>query len=1026
MSYDFAFEHRYALLRHGIYAGFALWVGLFAPIHLSAQDPGYRVTIAGVGPTTIHGFQESLALEPLIQTETNDRNSVRPYAVDVSPDGQTVAVVTEDNHQFLLLDRATLRIQRRLSLSGAGMDVMFHPDGSTVYALSEAPWGRPSQLFIYNLVENQWRFMDLPRFSQPGDLILSPDQSTVIVRNSANLYFIDPNAATVNQLTLLTSTRDWVFTQDGRTMYVSNFGTSTHMPGTTVTKIDLATQTVVAEITVKKNPGAMALSPDGRWLAVATFDTYGTTRVTGLVMYIDTHTDEVLSRPYRANSFIEELQWLPGNQMMVYHGDSFGHLSLRLHDLAGGPLWIADSATFIGANASWRLFKQALFNPADNMIYARFQDAVIGFNRLKSNQALRFPIDQLTTGMALSPDGEHLILTSSSTSKDEDNLVMSLPTNKFKQVQQHHFDYRLHASYVNNQDQTLLFTESGKRFYWVEADALCQLSEQPMSSYLTKVYRTRDENRIIGLDSVQVSFFDNLTGQKLRDVRVGRSPKDMVVTPNEQFVLVPNSSSDTVSLIDAASQNLVSHIPVGDSPRALVANDSFAYVLNYSGRSLSVIDIQAASVVSTIPFSYRPSMIQMTPDGETLLVLHYSDGRVSAIDVATEQVRQEFTVPTRVTLFQLNPAGDRLFLGVTSPREVQLFAQSETTGEWSLIQEHSLDISASLVSFTPNGERVYVGVDLGRNGDGELHIYDGRNFNALAKFPTVPAPKYIHFSEASASGGEALAIADPILKGHLVALYDLDCNEELSLAEVEHVTAVEFPADPESADRVTNLAGLEAFPNLERVVLTNHGITEVGSLPVGLVELNLSGNQLLEVGSLPEGLRILDLSRNPLASINALPSTLIAALFSHTELTALPAIPEALRILVLTNSQNAVLPTAQLSNLWWLGLSDWDQSQMPQDLQLDALRYLDLVNNRFGLVPDVAAMPRLIYLDLSQNPLSDGVCDQITDLANQRPNLDIAIGNLTDDGPRCNASKHFKQRPNLAVLLQQIRNGGSL
>ncbi|CAM2007604.1 YVTN family beta-propeller repeat protein [Acanthopleuribacter pedis] len=1026
MYCDFAFGHRYAFLRPGLCTGLAMWVGLCVSIHLSAQDPAYRVAVAGSGPTTIHGFQEALALEPLIQTETNDRNAVRPYAVDVSPDGQTVAVVTEDRHQFLLLDRATLRIRRRLSLSGAGMDVLFHPDGATVYALSEGPWGRPSQLLIFQLVENQWRFMDLPRFSQPGDLILSPDQSTLIVRNARNLYFIDPNAGTVNQLTLSTATRDWVFTQDGRSMYLSNFGTSTHMPGTTVTKIDLATQRVVAEIPVKKNPGALAISPDGRWLAVAIFDTYGSTRPTGLVYFIDTQSDEVLSRPYRANSFIEELQWFPGDQMMVYHGDSFGQVSLRLIELSSGPVWIAGDATFVGGNASWRLFKQALYNPTDNMIYARFQDAVIGFNQADSSRTLRFPIGALTTDMALSQDGRDLILTTSSTGNDEENLVLSLPTKKFTHVQQHHFDYQLHAAFVDHQDPTLLFAESGRRFYTVEAGALCQVSETPMGSYLTKLVRTRDGNRIIGMDSAQVRFFDSGTGQKLCDVRVGSAPRDMAVTPNDQFVLVANRSSDTVTLIDAAGQSLIAHIPVGDSPRALVANDTFAYVLNYYGRSLSVIDLNVASVVSTIPFSYRPSKIQMAADGETLLVLHDSDGRVSVIDVATGQIRQELIVPTRVTLFQLNPAGDRLFLGVSSPREVRLFGADAMTGEWSLIDSHALSVAPSLVSFTPGGERVYVGIDLGRNGAGELFIYDGRTFNPLATFPTVPGPKAIHFSEADASSGEMLAIADPILKRHLVSLYDLNCDEALSPAEIEPLSVLEFPADPESADRVTSLGGLDTFPNLERLVLTNHEITAVGALPPRLAELNLSGNQLSEIGSLPEGLRILDLSHNPLTAMGAMPSTLIAALLAHTELTTLPAVPEALRILVLTNSRNAALPTTELAHLWWLGLSDWDQSQMPENLQLDTLRYLDLVNNRFSIVPDVAAMPNLIFLDLSQNPLTERVCAQFADLADQRPDLDIAIGNLTDDGPQCSASKQSKQRPNLGALLQHIRNGGSL
>ncbi len=1024
MIYDFDLEHRYALVRAGLIAGFAFWAGLFAQAPLSAQDPNYQVIVGGQSPTTIHSYPESLALEPLLVRQTNDRNSVRPYAVDVSPDGEFVAVVTEDNHQFLLLNRETLGIQRRFTMTGAGMDVLFHPDGSAVYALTEAPWGKPSHLFIYYLAESRWQFVELPRMSQPGELIMSPDHSTLMIRNYSNLHFINLGDFSITgRVTLPATSRDWVFSQDGRFMYVSAFGSLTS-PGASVVKIDLATQSMVAEIPVRKNPGALSLSPDGRWLAVATFDLYPTRKV-GLIEFIDTETDEVLRRPYQGTAFIEDLMWLPGNQMMVFLGDSFGYLGLQLSVSPDETRWVVVENEMVSGNASRTLFQQALFNPADNMVYVRFQDAVFGLDRHKTSEVLRFPIDKRTTDMALSPDGQHLLVTTMSTSRDEENQVLALPTKKFSQVKRYEYPYQLNGAAIDHSEQTMVFVDSNKRFWSVEADALCQVSEVPLTGSHSVIHKTADGNLLVGFDLARVSFFDRFTGQKLRDISVGRSPRGMFVTPNEHFVLVPNNYSNTVSLIDVASQNLVRHIPVGTAPVDLATNDDFAYVLNYSSNSLSVVDIGSASVVSTIPFSYRPSQIEMTLDGQTLLVLHANDRRVSVIDVATEQIRQELSVPSRVTLFKVNPAGDRLLLGVSSPREVYLYGADSPGGEWSTIKKHTLDLSPSSVHFTPNGERIYVGIDFGRYGDGEYQVFDGRTFETVAKFPTVGSLKFIHFTEATAASSDVLSIPDPVLKAHLVSLYDQDCDDELSLDEIEHVTAVEFPADPETADRVVSLAGLEAFPHLARIVVTNHQVSDIGTLPPTLAELNLYGNQILEVGGLPEGLRILNLSRNPLVNLNGLPSTLVAALLDHTELSSLPQLPAALRVLALNGTPSVSLNGLDLSRLWWLGLSDWDLAEAPEGLHLPDLRYMDLVNNRCSLIPSVSAMPNLIFLDLTQNPLGDGVCDQLADLAVSHPNLDVSIGNLTGETPAC-AAKRGKQRPTISQLLNQIRTNGGV
>lgn len=1027
---DFVYEYRPVLSCARLFMGcLFLLSGATGVTSLIAQETDYRVVVTGTlrrDPTAIHSFTESVLLEPTPSVLTNDRNPAQPFAIAVSPNGETLAVATQDDHRFLLLNSETLQIQRRFNLSGAGMDVVFSAGGNAVFALSEAPWGKPAQIFQYQHDQQRWDYWDLPSFSQPRELFLTPDQRTLIVRGTTALCFVDLSDFTTNLVRLTATSGDWVFSADGRSLYVSNFG-STTAPGATVEKIDLASQTVVAQISLFKNPGAMSLSPDGRWLAVATFDAYPY-RKTGLIQFIDTETDTVLSRPHQANSFINDIQWLPDNQMMVYLADSFGYLQLRPAEVAGEHFIYVDVSEMVAGNPTRKLFKQASFDQATGMAYARFQDAVFGFDTRNHNRALRFPLGYSSTDMALNASGQDLFVVTTSESNDSHNRVMRLKTGKFTSIQEHVFPYQHHHGWIDPTTETLQFAESGKRFWSVEAGALCQVSENTHSSNLYGLYRMRAGDLLLGRESTNLCFFDSATGQKIRSIVLGGSPNTMVVTPDEQFALITNSASATVSLIDLAEQRLVAHVPVGATPRKVVASNTFAYVANEGGNSLSVVDLATASVSNTIPLNFRPTDLQLSADGTTLLVLHQSNGRVSVIDTDNETVLQEVTVSTRVSTFKINRAGDRFILGLSSPKEIQLYARDQTTGAWAYAAKESLPYAPYALFLTPDDARIYAGISYGSRGEGEFYVFDCRDLTPIAVVPTVDMPKFIHFSPASAgSGAETLPIADPVLKAYLVGLYDQNCDAELSPTEIDAVTVLNFPADSTGAARVADLTGLAAFPNLHTIQLPNHAVTALGPLPASLVELQLDGNQIEHLAGVPEGLLILDVSRNPLASMESLPSTLVAAMFEHTQLTDLPALPEQMRILVLDNTPNVDLTDRDLGKLWWLGLSGWDQADLPVGLTLSALRYLDLVNNRCRLVPDLAAMPNLIFLDLTQNPLGTEVCDQLAELAVSRPYLDVSIGNLTGETPNCDTTKRGKQRPNVRQLLNQIRaNGGAL
>src|SRR5208283_6067848 len=77
----------------------------------------------------------------------------------------------------------------------------------------------------------------------------------------------------------------------------------------------------------------------------------------------------------------------------------------------------------------------------------------------------------------------------------------------------------------------------------------------------------------------------------------------------QQFVYVANSASSTVSVLNAASNNVVATIPVGSGPTgvAITPDGTQAYVTNQNDNTVSVIATKTNTVTATISGLNVPS-----------------------------------------------------------------------------------------------------------------------------------------------------------------------------------------------------------------------------------------------------------------------------------------------------------------------------------------------------------------------------------------------------------------------------------
>jgi YVTN family beta-propeller protein len=107
------------------------------------------------------------------------------------------------------------------------------------------------------------------------------------------------------------------------------------------------------------------------------------------------------------------------------------------------------------------------------------------------------------------------------------------------------------------------------------------------------------------------------------------------------FVYVTNAASNTVSVIDTATNTVVTTVGVGNTPEevAVTPDGKHAYVTNSGSNNVSVIATATNAVGATVTVGNKPFGVAVTPDGKHVYVtLNGASGTVSVIDTASNTV----------------------------------------------------------------------------------------------------------------------------------------------------------------------------------------------------------------------------------------------------------------------------------------------------------------------------------------------------------------------------------------------------
>nr|WP_329286906.1 IPT/TIG domain-containing protein [Streptomyces sp. NBC_00691] len=160
-----------------------------------------------------------------------------------------------------------------------------------------------------------------------------------------------------------------------------------------------------------------------------------------------------------------------------------------------------------------------------------------------------------------------------------------------------------------------------------------------------------------------VSVIDTGANAVAATVPVGASPRMLTISPDGRWVYVAHTGSPAgIEVIDTLALVVAGTIPTGTYPSALALSPDGGrlYVGDFNSNSVAVVDTASNTVTATIPTS-DPVGIAVTPDGAHVYVGNRLGNSVSVLDTATNTVTATIGVGAGTNAVLADPDGTRVY-----------------------------------------------------------------------------------------------------------------------------------------------------------------------------------------------------------------------------------------------------------------------------------------------------------------------------------------------------------------------------
>ena len=197
---------------------------------------------------------------------------------------------------------------------------------------------------------------------------------------------------------------------------------------------------------------------------------------------------------------------------------------------------------------------------------------------------------------------------------------------------------------------------------------------------------------------------------------VGAQPRGVAIVGTHAYVA--NSASNTVSVVDVNTKQIIATIPVDNTPTSVVAkpDGTRVYVSNADSATVSVIDTASRTVIKriTVPggaYVHIPGDMAISPDG-TKVYVAVADHSIAVIDTATNVVSGGGVVSYGdIGGIAVSADGRRLYVTDPSAGVIQVVDTAKFNGPWTGITSPTISVGYGAtpvdVAVSPDGKWLY-------------------------------------------------------------------------------------------------------------------------------------------------------------------------------------------------------------------------------------------------------------------------------------------------------------------------------
>ncbi len=183
-----------------------------------------------------------------------------------------------------------------------------------------------------------------------------------------------------------------------------------------------------------------------------------------------------------------------------------------------------------------------------------------------------------------------------------------------------------------------------------------------------------------GVSSPTTAAAPSIEGAQAKSVTIAadvdRSPVDLVLTPDERYLITVNQTSASLSLIEVATGRVVQEVPCGEHPTAIAITPDGSRVLvscAYAG-TVEAFDVAPTGLTkaASIDVGFYPYGIAVAADAKKAYVAQADAAAIVELDLSTWKALRTIEVGRWPRQVALSPDGKTLAVGTSGDQTVSM------------------------------------------------------------------------------------------------------------------------------------------------------------------------------------------------------------------------------------------------------------------------------------------------------------------------------------------------------------------